>query len=145
LAITKKAEYAIAALADLASRKPEGFESSRDIATRQGIPPKLIAQILALMSKGGILEGARGPLGGVRLIRDPSTISLREVIELVEGPLGITKCLVQRGECRKQGSCPLQGIWAEAQERMVEVLEGRTIQDLADAQSSMASKSRPER
>jgi len=142
LAITKKAEYAIAALADLATRKPEGFESSRDIAARQGIPPKLIAQILALLSRGGLLEGARGPLGGVRLVREPSSISLREVIELVEGPLGITKCLVQPGECRNQGACPLQGIWAEAQERMLEVLEGKTIQDLADAQSAMASRNK---
>ncbi len=137
VSITKKSGYAISALADLADNDSDKFVSARSIAERQGIPSNLIAQILATLSRAGWVEGVRGPSGGMRLKKDPLMVSLRDVIELFEGPIGIAHCLVSDGECRNQDKCPLHGIWEEAQSRMLEVLEGKTIWDLVLAKRAM--------
>lgn len=139
--VTRKSEYAISALVELARRKGE-WVTSREISQRQGIPPTLIPQLLARMGQAGWVEGKRGPSGGVRLRRDPGEISLREVVELWEGPLGLTRCLAQDGYCQNQTSCPLRGVWARAQRKMLEVLEETTIEDLAAARRVLQEQAR---
>jgi DNA-binding IscR family transcriptional regulator len=61
---------------------------------------------------------------------DPATITLEDVIELVEGPIAISKCLAGDLECPRKGECPMQPIWIEAQQAFVDVLRSRTIADL---------------
>ena len=65
--LTRKAEYAIAALVDLASQEKGAFTLSREIAKRQRIPSNFIPQIMATLSRKGWVEGVRGSGGGVRL------------------------------------------------------------------------------
>lgn len=141
--ITKKAEYGISALVGLAlAGAGGGFVASRQIASAEGIPPNLIAQIFAKLRRAGLVKGARGPAGGVKLARDPSRITLREVVEVFDGPFGITRCLVQEDLCENQPSCPLRNVWANAQAEMLRVLESVTIDDLANAKRSLGSRLR---
>ncbi|MEW5936115.1 MAG: Rrf2 family transcriptional regulator [Bacillota bacterium] len=136
--VTRKAEYAVSALVDLALYGNGGRRvPSRDIARRQGIPENLVVQLLGPMRRAGWVEASRGRRGGVTLIRDPASITVRDVLEMFEGPLGVTRCLVSEGVCENQPHCPLRGVWARAQARLLEVLEGTTIADLARARRSM--------
>ncbi|MBE3575107.1 MAG: Rrf2 family transcriptional regulator [Firmicutes bacterium] len=134
---TRKAEYAILALVDLARQPRDQWVLSKDVAERQRIPVKWMPQIMGLLARGKYVEGARGSHGGVRLIRDPDAISLRQVVELVDGPIAINRCLAGQGICSQQSSCPLHGVWAQAQAEMVRVLESTSIGKLAWAQQSM--------
>lgn len=135
--VTRKAEYAISALVDLALHAGQGRVTCREIARRQGIPASLVAQLLGPMRRAGWVEAVRGPGGGVRLARDPSGITVREVIEMFEGPVGVTRCLIREGVCENQPHCPLRGVWARAQARMLEALDGTTIADLAEARRAL--------
>lgn len=129
--ITKKAEYAVAALTDLA-RQGQGVQTTtRAIALRQRIPNNLIVQIISTLREAGLVASTRGPAGGITLTCNPTEISLRRIIELLDGRIGITRCLLQDRPCRDQISCALRGVWAEAQDRMLEVLDRVTIGDLA--------------
>lgn len=130
--ITKKAEYAIVALADLAMLPPGQKTTTREIVERRNVPSNLIAQLLATIRQAGWVESTRGAGGGVLLCSDPEQITLREVIELIDGPVKITRCLLQSMPCGNKPSCPLRDVWQEAQEKMLQVLEGTTIQELAD-------------
>jgi Rrf2 family protein len=127
--ITRKTEYAVSALVELASH-PGEYISSKVIAGRQEIPVNFLPQIIALLGTRGWVVGVRGPGGGVRLEVDPATITLEDVIELVEGPIAISKCLAGDLECPRKGECPMQPIWIEAQQAFVDVLRSRTIADL---------------
>ncbi len=127
--ITKKSEYAVSALVELA-QCPGQFVSSKVIAGRQEIPVNFLPQIVAQLGARGWVVGVRGPGGGVRLEVDPETITLKDVIELIEGPIAISKCLAGELTCSREGNCPIHPVWAEAQEAFVEVLEKRTIADL---------------
>ena len=130
--LTRKAEYAIAALVELASNPSGRAVLSRDIAKRQAIPIKLVAQIISALGRAGWVRGVRGAGGGVTLTADPARITLKEVIELIEGPIAINPCLVKGAYCERQSGCPLKAVWARAQRQMLLVLEGTTIADLVN-------------
>ncbi len=131
--ITKKAEYAVSAMVDMASLEEGKSTTSKAISERQNIPGTLIVQILSLLRKAGWVQSERGASGGVYLIADPSQITVREVIELFDGPFMITRCLLQDTPCQNKEECPLRNIWIEAQEKMLEVLEKATVKDLTEA------------
>ncbi len=127
--ITRKTEYAINALVELAAN-PGEYISSKTIAARQEIPVNFLPQIIAQLSAKGWVVGVRGPGGGVQLSTDPSVITIKDVIELIEGPIAIVKCMTEEFGCAREGACPIRPVWEEAQEAFVGVLEKRTIADL---------------
>ncbi len=127
--ITKKSEYAVSALIELAQH-PGEYISSKTIAGRQDIPVNFLPQIIALLGAQGWVQGVRGPGGGVRLEVDAKSITLRDVIELIEGPIAISKCLTAELTCSREGQCPMHSVWEEAQAAFVDVLQRRTIADL---------------
>lgn len=131
--ITKKAEYAIIILAELSSNPPGTTITSREIAGRRSIPANLVIQLLSLLREAGWTSGMRGPSGGIKLIGDPAAINLRQVIETIDGPIGITRCLFSDSPCNEQAECLLRGIWSKAQQKMLAVLEEVSIKDLAEA------------
>ncbi|KAB2953881.1 RrF2 family transcriptional regulator [Heliorestis acidaminivorans] len=133
--ITRKAEYAITALLDLALLPKGEYTLSKDIAKRQGIPANFLPQIMATLSRKGWVEATRGAGGGVRLLADPSTISLQDIIEVIEGPIAINKCLVGAGTCHNQSNCPLHNVWARAQAAMLDVLGETTVADLVKSKN----------
>lgn len=131
--ITRKAEYAIIILTELASHPMGTILTSRQISKNRSIPVNLVVQLLAVLKDAGWTAGIRGPAGGVKLEQDPEKIDLREVIEKIDGPIGITRCLFHDRPCHDRTHCSLRGVWAKAQTQMLNVLEGVTIKELADS------------
>ncbi len=129
--ISKKAEYAITALIDLAGLEEGESTTTKEIASRQNIPSSLIVQLVSTLGKAGWVVSTRGATGGVYLKTDPSQITIRNVVELFDRPFMITRCLLQDAPCMNKEQCPLRDVWIEAQEKMLEVLEKTTIADLA--------------
>ncbi|WP_129630034.1 RrF2 family transcriptional regulator [Candidatus Oscillochloris fontis] len=85
--ISSKGDYGLRALFDLAQRYGEGPVQSEEIAIRQGIPVNYLNQLLITMRRAGLIESLRGPQGGHMLARSPETITLRDAIIVLEGPL----------------------------------------------------------
>lgn len=131
--ITKKAEYAIIILAELASHPAGTTLTSKGIASRRSIPVNLVVQLLAVLKEAGWTVGTRGPAGGIRLNADPQSINLRQIIEAVDGPIGITRCLFNSAPCRDQAHCSLRGVWSKTQQAMLNELEEVTVRDLVEA------------
>jgi Rrf2 family protein len=139
VAITKKAEYAILILMDLVLQ-PEGrYSTAQEIAERQRIPQTFTPQIISALTRAGWIEGVRGPGGGVRPVVDLSDLSVLEVIETVDGPVIITRCLTEEAQmtCENRETCPLCKLWAQAQEAMLKVLRDATIGQLAKAKQEL--------
>ena len=129
--ITRKAEYAVISMVELASLEEGESTTTKKIAETQEIPLNLVVQILAELNKAGWTNSHRGPSGGVSLAIDPSSITLKDVIELFDGPVTITRCLMQDAPCKNRKSCGLRNIWKQAQQNMLETLDNTTIADLA--------------
>lgn len=125
--LTRRGEYAIRAMYDLAIYEGEGTTYSKEIARRQQIPPKYIAQIILDLSRAGLVYTNRGAHGGVRLAKSADEISLRVIIEAIEGPISLNICLLREGECEKEDDCPIHEIWVKVQGDMLKTLTGTTL------------------
>jgi len=132
--LTRSADYAVRAMLDVAteSNPQEGRARTHEIAQRQGIPPALLAKLVPLLVRAGLLDSQRGARGGLFLARDASEISLLEIIEAIEGPIALNRCTAHPAQCERVESCPVYPIWRQAQSYLVHLLETTFLADLSD-------------
>ena len=91
LSLTRKADYAIVAMAELA-RRGENLVSAREIAEATQVPLPMLTNILHQLLRGGLVRSAMGSKGGYSLARSPAQISLADLIDAIEGPFHLTIC-----------------------------------------------------
>jgi Rrf2 family protein len=130
--LTQECDYAVRAVLELA-RQPFGERLySRIIAQRQGIPAPFLAKILAQLAQHGIVDAQRGPHGGVKLVHSPDRISLRDVVEAIEGPVALNRCARQPELCDRSSFCPVHEVWCLASQRLSQWLSEISFQSLAE-------------
>ncbi|MBI1912402.1 MAG: Rrf2 family transcriptional regulator [Deltaproteobacteria bacterium] len=130
LQITRDGEYAVRAVLFLASQ-PEGKISLiNEISEAQEVPKSYLSKIMQHLTRSGLVKSRRGAKGGFVIGRPADTITLRETIEAVEGPIFLNVCLIKKGECHRDVFCPVHPVWKEAQKRLFEVLDSKTMADL---------------
>jgi Rrf2 family iron-sulfur cluster assembly transcriptional regulator len=140
--VSSKGDYACRALLSLALHEQEaGPTSVRDIAERTAIPQPYLEQILLALKGAGLVRSKRGVGGGYVLARSPEEIRLSEILAAVDGPisLGDFGDPHQDGSCNHEGQCVLLAIWKSAGEQMKLLLEGFTLQSVADAARGTAT------
>jgi Rrf2 family protein len=91
LRLSKRTEYGVRAIVQLARLWPHGFVQARDLAKRESMPNKFLEAILLALRRGGFLESKIGREGGYRLSRPPREIQVGEVIRRLEGRLTVTE------------------------------------------------------
>jgi len=91
LLLTRKTDYALVALVHLA-RRAEALVSARELAQRSHLPLPVLMNILNALAHCGLVRSVRGSRGGYRLARRPEDVTLADVIEAIEGPIGLTMC-----------------------------------------------------
>ena len=89
-----------------------------------------MAKILGSLAKAGLLRSSRGVNGGFTLAHPAEEISLLDVVEAVEGPLSLTRCVPDPLGCVHSDNCPACSVWALVQHRISDVLQHATLEDL---------------
>src|SRR4030042_4889601 len=129
--ITRSEEYGLKGLVFLARQPPERMALVSEISREQGIPEKFLAKIFQRLSKAGLLRSTRGAKGGFSLGRPAGSITMLEVIEAIDGPIALNRCLRREGECDEEELCPIYQVWSKAQQQLLEILDSTTVEDLA--------------
>jgi Rrf2 family protein len=133
--ITKRTDYAFRAIQHLLSAPSGEFRSAREIAARHNIPPALMAKLLQVLARKGLVASHHGIKGGYQIARPASEITLWEIIEALEGPFRNLACRHASSEdCRSSGSCEGRRPVRAVQRTIAEVLERTTLRDLARLQ-----------
>ena len=132
--LSKKAQYAIKALEYLANRYEKGPVLISEISEQKHIPLKFLENILLELRKADILESKKGKGGGYLLKASPEQTSVANVIRVIDGPIAMLPCVslyfYQPCELCDQENCRIQGLFAEARDAVLGVLEHKTLQDL---------------
>ena len=123
-------EYAIHGLIYLARAGGEKPVLLADIASSIKVPKEYMRKIFQMMTRGGLIVGRRGAGGGYRLARPAEELTLRQVVEAVEGSLPVYGCLHMRRHCELGLTCPVQKAFDAARQKMAEALQDTTIADL---------------
>jgi Rrf2 family transcriptional regulator, cysteine metabolism repressor len=125
ISITSKSPYAVLALAELGRSSGSEPVPIGELARRRDVPVQFLEQLFAVLRRAGVLSSQRGVKGGYRFARDPSTVSVLEVVELLDGPLG-------------SGA---QGIFADAAQAARKVLAETSIADVIEREAREAGTS----
>src|SRR5262245_25306969 len=127
--LSKKADYGLIALKHLAQHADASI-SAREIASEYNIPAELLAKVLKRLARRGLLVSQHGINGGYVLARDPSKISIVDVVEALDGPIGITPC--ERGSsCEQWEYCSVRDPLMKLKLKVVRVLGDTSIYELA--------------
>ena len=130
--MSTRARYGARAMAELAIAYPKASVSVKEVAKSQEISPKYLEHIMSSLRAAGLVTAVRGSHGGYALSRPPAAITLRHVVESLDGSLAPVDCVDRRDSCLMAGSCPTRDTWLEVRDSIAKVLEGTTLQDLAD-------------
>jgi Rrf2 family protein len=122
LVITSKSPYALRALSELARRGGAAPVPIGDLARARDIPAQFLEGLFASLRRAGILQSQRGVKGGYSFAREPSDVTVLEIVELLEGELG--------AEAAANGP-----IWTDATQAVRDVLAGTTIADVAEREA----------
>ncbi|MDE1920434.1 MAG: Rrf2 family transcriptional regulator [Candidatus Omnitrophica bacterium] len=96
---------------DLAVHGKYGAVSVRDIAQRQEISAKYLERLVPLLKKAKLVHALRGLYGGLMLGRPAKEISLRDIVEALEGPICLVKCVRAPSICKRSKECLTFGLW----------------------------------
>ena len=125
ISITSKSPYAVAALAELGRAGGSEPVSIGELARRREMPVQFLEQLFAVLRRGGIISSQRGVKGGYRFAREPSTVTVLEVVEMLDGPLGRDA----------------EGVFADAAAAARQVLAQTTIADVLEREMREAGAS----
>jgi Rrf2 family protein len=125
ISITTKSPYALLALAELGRSGGSDPVPIGELARRRDVPVQFLEQLFAVLRRAGVVSSQRGVKGGYRFARDPSEVTVLEIVELLDGPLG--------REAR--------GVFADAAAAARAVLAQTTIADVIEREMREAGAS----
>ena len=136
--LSKKSEYGLRALLELALVHGKTTLQRRDIADRQHIPVEFLEQILLTLKRAWLVSSRRGVNGGYDLIKQPNEITLGQVIRILDGPLAPISCVSKTAyqKCNdcpytNKPRCPVQQVMGKVRDAIAGVLDHYSLADFA--------------
>ncbi len=139
IVLGSRGDYTVRALLFLA-RHP-GRQRRKSIAEAMEIPDTYLPQILGALVKAGVVRSTVGRRGGYELARPAASVTLREAIEVGEGPIRSQKCVLRGGPCYWGEKCAMHDAWIEAERALTDRLAATTFADLAMADWELEQRS----
>ncbi len=131
LRLTKKSEYGIIALKHMMNQPVDTVISAKEIAECYNIPAENMAKILQMLVRKGVVSSCQGARGGYVLAKDASRISLSEIIESIEGPVGLVECVTDSDcGCTQLENCNISDPFQMIQKQFKIFLSGITLADI---------------
>jgi Rrf2 family protein len=140
--LRRNTDYALRAMVNLARHYGRESVSTRQIASQEDISYQLACKILQRLHNAKLVESCMGPRGGFRLSREPSKISLLELIRAIQGPVRLNRCLLGANGCPQQPNCATNRRLANLQEYIDSYLGGITLDEISE--STNINKKKPE-
>ncbi len=126
LSIKRETDYAIRCVYFL-SGKPDKVIMVDEIAREMCIPKSFLAKILQRLAKSKIVSSHVGVKGGFFLAKNPSDITLFDVIEAIEGSVAVNRCTVNKKECALSSTCKVHPIWVSVRHDLERMLQQKNF------------------
>jgi FeS assembly SUF system regulator len=131
--LSRLTDYAIVLLTQM-SLEGAGVHAASALSEKTFLPLPTTSKILKQLTKVGVLQAHRGAAGGYVLARDPSAITVVELIEAMDGPIAITDCAMEddaAGGCSVLSTCPVRGNWTKVNAAIRRALAQISLADMA--------------
>lgn len=128
--ISTRGRYGLRIALELALHYGKGPLPVKEIARKQELSEGYIEHIILALQKGGIVKTTRGKEGGCFLTREPSSITLYELMKILEGPLFLVDCLETPTRCSRTKICAAREIWMGLKSSIVRFFKSITLEDM---------------
>lgn len=133
--ISTRGRYSLRMMIDLAQHYNEGFIALKDISLRQNISKKYLEQIVPFLNRSNLLIANKGHLGGYQLSKQPSEITIYDILESAEGSLTPVSCMDNNPNiCENADDCLTLPIYKGLYDVIIQYLSGITLQDVISNQ-----------
>ena len=129
--LTRMTDYGILLLTCFARDPEHPMRSARELANESKLPLPTVSKILKELARHRLLEAHRGVKGGFTLARRPDAINVAEIISALEGPIAITECSADAGNCDIERSCVVKSNWKKINQVVLNALRGITLADMS--------------
>lgn len=133
--LSKRGEYGLRAMVDLASQPAGAVVPTKDIAQREQIPVKFLEQILLALRNAGLLHSRMGLGGGYVLAKPAAEITLGQIVRVLDGPLAPIRCVSQMAyepcACPDEKTCGLRLVMSDVRNAISSILDRTTLADVA--------------
>ena len=123
------ADYGTIVLTTMA-KEPERTQSVAEIVSLTGLPVPSVSKLLKRFIRGGLVSSLRGATGGYRLARPPAEISTAQILQAIDGPLGVTECCAHPGVCHHEALCQVRPHWQSVNRAMRQAFEQITLKQM---------------
>jgi len=130
--LSTRSRYGVRIMYELALRYGEGPVILKDIARWQEISEKYLSKLIIPLKAAKLVRASRGSHGGYNLTREPSEISIREIVEVLEGDLKTVECVHNGNTCTRSSECPVKEIWHRLDKSVLDVLDNITLRDVVN-------------
>ncbi len=134
-----KVRYGLRFLMDLALHEHAGNIKLKDIALRQGISEKYLWQVVTPLKSAAMIRTSAGPGGGYQLAKPAHTITLREILIILEGDGGGIDCTAEPDACARSTTCAARQAWTELDNAINRTAQGITLSSLVAKQRDLES------
>lgn len=132
--LSTKGRYGIRLMLDLAAHYGERPVLLREISQREDISEKYLWHLITPLKSAGLIHATRGAHGGYELAKAPSAITVKDVFEVVEGPICLVDCMENPATCKRSDFCIARDLWGDASKALAESLEKTTLASLVKKQ-----------
>lgn len=141
--LSTRSRYGVRMMIALAAAGGDNSVFLKDIAASEDISEKYLSLIVIPLRAAGLLRSIRGARGGYALAREPKDISLRDIIEAVDGETCLVNCVKNPDMCKRASICPTRDTWTELGNTIKEAMSGVTLAHLVAGQQGKKSIIRP--
>jgi Rrf2 family protein len=133
LRISKKTEYAIIALVDMAGNGHDSLVTAKDLSDRYKIPREILGKVLQRLAKNDLIISHQGVKGGYRLVVPLKDINIKTIIQTVDGPIQLVDCTVENDcNCGQIDYCNIKSPMEFIQNELTRFFNNITLQDFKD-------------
>ncbi|WP_029791738.1 RrF2 family transcriptional regulator [Metaclostridioides mangenotii] len=130
--LSTKGRYGLKAMFVLALEQDKGPIPLKLIANRQNISMQYLEQIFSALKKANLVKSVRGAQGGYLLAKNAKDITVGDVLNVLEGPVSISECMLDEDICENSNTCVTKGVWEKIKKGIEDVTYSITLQDMLD-------------
>ncbi|HOF14298.1 MAG TPA: Rrf2 family transcriptional regulator [Spirochaetota bacterium] len=128
--LSTRSRYGVRMMFEFALNYDKGPVYLKDVAAIQGISFKYLSKLVIPLKSAKLLKSVRGVHGGYMLAQRPEDITIRKIVQILEGDVSLVECAENPEACSRYAECVARSIWEKADKAIMDVLNSISLQDM---------------